>query len=226
MKSNATHNTADPTSSEPLITLTDDLLINRGRLRLCYRHPTNRDLVVKVPAGTKSFELGANLKEYKGYHDLLKRHGRLSCISHCHDFTITDRGQGLMCDCIRDEDGRIAHTLWDIIIHRDTCNLDHLVRVVRMFCSFLVKHDIWLFDLNPKNIALSRQLNGTYFPVALDLKGRYDNNEFIPVSSYISYFARKKMARRIRRLLERIEFLYVNRYRFRSDDQLLLEAGS
>lgn len=198
------------------IVLTDELLINRGRVRLCFRHPTDRELVVKVAAGAEKAQLAANLKEYRGYRDLIRKHGRLSCISHCHGFVATDRGQGLVCDCIRDEDGTISETIYDIIVNRDDADLELIVTVAEGFCGYLRKHDIRLFDLNPKNIALSRKRNGDYRPVALDLKGRYDNNEFVPFSSYIGFFARRKMARRSRQLLERIVFFHANRQRYRS----------
>ena len=206
--------------------LPEKLLINRGRLRLCYRHPTNRALVVKVPAGTARDQLGANLKEYKGYNDLIRRHGLLACIGHCHGFTATDRGEGLVCDCIRDEDGRIARTIWDIIIHQDDCDLNQVTSVVKDFCSYLVSCDIRLFDLNLKNISLSRRRNGAYRPVFLDLKGRFDNREFIPVSSHIGFFARQKMARRTRQLFERIEFFHANRHRFRIGDKSGPQTGT
>ena len=205
--------------------LTDDLFINRGRVRLCYRHSTRRELVVKVPAGSKSEQLKANMKEYKGYHELVRRHGLLACISHCHGFTATDRGDGLLCDCIRDEDGRISRTIWEIIIHQADCDLDRVISAVRKFCTYLVRHDIWIFDLNLKNIALRRELNGVYSPIVLDLKGRYDNQEFIPVSSHIGFFARRKMARRTRQLLERIESFHADRHRLQAEHQPMPQRG-
>ena len=68
-----------------------------------------------------------------------------------------------------------------------------------------------LFDLNLKNIALSRQSDNTYRPIILDLKGRYDNKEFIPLSSYIGFLARKKRARRVQQLIERISRFQISR---------------
>lgn len=195
----------------------DDLLINRGQLRQCYRHPTDPGVVVKVPSGTRKDQLEANLKEYRGHHDLIRRHGRLSCISHCLGFSDTNLGQGLMCECVRNEDGTIANTIWDIVVHQDDCDLDSILNVTGEFCSYLIERDIRLFDLNLKNIALSRQDNGAYRPVALDLKDRFGNNEFIPLSSYIGFLARKKMARRSRQLIERIRYFHANRLSLRPE---------
>ncbi len=204
-----------PLTTETPLILNDTLLINRGQLRHCYRHPTDPGVVVKVPSGTRKDQLAANLKEYKGYQDLIRRHGQLNCISHCLGFSATNRGQGLVCECVRNEDGTIAKTIWDIIVYQDDCDLDSILKVTREFCSYLIERDIRLFDLNLKNIALSRQNNGTYRPMALDLKGRFGNNEFIPLSSYIGILARKKMTRRSRQLIERIRYFHANRQSLR-----------
>jgi len=205
-------------SGEPLI-LSDELLINRGRGRLCYRHPVDRSLVIKVPAGPGSAAQAANRKEWRGYRDLIRRHGRLPCVSHCHGFAATDRGIGLICDCIRDADGAIARSIYDIIVYDDACDIERILAVADSFGRFLLEHDIRLFDLNPKNIALVQEQDGGYRAVALDLKGRFDNNEFVPLSSYIGFFARRKMRRRTRQLLERIRFFHANRDRYRARQQ-------
>jgi hypothetical protein len=209
---------ANSASAVPLV-LSDGLLINRGRGRLCFRHPTDRSLVVKVAAGAGTAQQAANLKEWKGYRDLVRRHGTLPFISQCHGFVATDHGTGLICDCIRDRDGTIARTIYDIIVYDDDCDIDLIMVVAEAFGRSLIERDIRLFDLNPKNIALSRGAAGDYRAVALDLKGRFDNNEFIPFSSYIGFFARKKMRRRTRQLLERIRYFYENRNRYRLPEE-------
>ncbi|SHH30416.1 YrbL family protein [Desulfofustis glycolicus] len=200
---------------KPLV-LSDELLINRGRGRLCFRHPTDRSLVIKVPAGTGNADQSANRKEWQGYRDLIRRHGRLSCISHCHGFVATDRGTGLVCDCIRDAHGTIARSIYDIIVFDDACDITRVLAVAEIFGRYLLERDIRLFDLNPKNIALVLEQDGGYRAVALDLKGRFDNNEFIPLSSYVGFFARRKMRRRTRQLLERIRFFHEHRDRYRA----------
>lgn len=202
-------------TNETGIELHDGLLINRGQLRHCYRHPTDPGIVVKVPSGSRKDQLEANLKEYRGYQDLIRRHGRLSCISHCLGFSDTNRGQRLLCECVRNEDGTIAQTVWDTVVHQNGCDLDSILIETGELCSYLIERDIRLFDLNPKNIALSRQNNGAFRPVVLDLKGRFDNNEFIPLSSYIGFLARMKLARRSRQLIERIRYLYAHRQSLR-----------
>ncbi len=196
-----------------MLVLDDTLLIGRGQVRCCFRHPRDDRLVIKVPAGPHKVQIQANHKEMKGYRFLLRRHGLLDCISHCHAFVATSHGEGLVCDCIRDSDGTISQTIWVMVHSPDGCDLGNILTTVEQFSAYLAEKDIWLFDLNLKNIALARQPDGTFRAISLDLKGRYDNNEFIPFSSYIGFLARKKRDRRARQLLERIIYFYTVRHK-------------
>ena len=72
------------------------------------------------------------------------------------------------------------------------------------FCRTIIDKNIQLFDLNVENVLIQIDSNGTYHPVSVDLKGRFNNYEFIPVSTYIPYFSRKKLQRRCGRLLEQV----------------------
>ncbi len=186
--------------------LDNRLLINQGRTRACYQHPGDKNLVVKVPCGNKKTDSMSNIIELRGYQALMREQVDLFCISHCYGFVTTSLGKGLVCDCIRDDDGAVSRTIWDIIIYQDDCNIEYIKAVIDDFCGFLIERDARLFDLNLKNIVLKLQNDGVYAPFAVDLKGRFDNKETIPVSSYSRYFARKKMVRRRRQLIERISF--------------------
>ncbi len=187
-----------------MIYLNNSLLIGRGTLRACYLHPENSALIIKVPAGDLDKGGQANHKELKGYRRLIREHGQLDCISHCHGTVDTSLGPGLICDCIRDEDGDVSKTIWDLVIYQDTCDIDYLQQVTGKFCDKLIEHDIFLFDINLKNIAMKRLNDGSYQPYAIDVKGPYDNPEFLGLSSHIRFLGRKKLKRRAAQLLARI----------------------
>lgn len=187
-----------------MIRLDHDLLIGSGTLRACYHYPEKPDRVIKVPMPGQAGGNDANRKEWKSYLQLVKSHAGIDHISHCYDFIETDRGQGLICDCIRDHDGQVSATLWDIIAYQDTCDLDDLIHVADKFCNYLIVNNIFLFDINLKNIAYQKIPDGTYKPYAIDLKGPLDNKEFLQLSSRIKFLGRKKLQRRTKQLLERI----------------------
>ncbi|HKJ99466.1 MAG TPA: YrbL family protein [Desulfotignum sp.] len=198
-----------------MLVLDDSLLINQGKTRACYLHPADKNLVVKVPVGEKKENNLSNITELRGYQALMREQVDLFCISHCYGFVTTSLGKGLVCDCIRDDDGLISKTIWDIVIYQDDCDVDQIKKVAHDFGRFLTRKDTRLFDLNLKNIVLKLRYDGVYEPFAVDLKGRFDNKEAIPVSRYFPYFAKKKMVRRTRQLVERISFLRENRMQCR-----------
>ena len=187
-----------------MIVLDDNALIGRGTLRACYLHPQNEGLIVKVHLPGSTGGDDANRKELMSYQKIRQNHADLDHVSHCHGWAETDRGTGLICDCIRDCNGDIAKTIWDIVVYQDTCDIDKILRVARRLCDYLIDNDLFLFDINLKNIVLKRVDDDSYRAYAIDLKGPYDNKEFLQLSSKINFLGRKKLRRRSKQLLERI----------------------
>jgi hypothetical protein len=203
-----------------MLYLEDNLLIRRGTKRVCHHHPENSRLIVKTsfeghPEGEK-----ANIMELYGYQDLIRTHVDLQNISHCFGFVTTDRGPGLVSQAIRDENGTdaISKSIWDIILYQDSCDVDYISSVMKGFCDYLKANDIFLFDLNLKNILLQIQDDHSYVPYAVDLKGRFDLKEPIPLSKYSKYFARKKLLRRSIQLLDRIHEFHNRKEELKSID--------
>ncbi len=187
-----------------MITLDDNLLVGQGTLRACYLHPQDETLIIKVGRPDRNGGIDANRKEFLSYQKIRQRHEKLEHISHCHGFIETDRGQGLACDCIRDSSGGISQTIWDIVVYDDDCDIDNILEVARTLCDYLIAHDLFLFDINLKNIVRKKRRDNNYRAYAIDLKGPYDNKEFLQLSSRITFLGRKKLKRRTKQLLERI----------------------
>jgi len=190
--------------AEEMIILDDRMFLNSGTVRACYHHPEDSRLVIKVPTGKRKEREKANLTEMKGYHELMREQTDLFCISHCYGFVSTNRGKGLVCDCIRDDRGSVSKTIWDLIISQDDSDGKYILEVAKNFCDMLISKKIFIFDLNVKNIAFKLRYDGTYKPFVIDLKGRSENKEFIPYSRYIKFFSERKMERRSNQLIERI----------------------
>ena len=187
-----------------MITLNDKLLVGRGTLRACYLHPEDETLIIKVGLADRVGGNDANRKEFLSYKKISQRHVKLNHISHCHGFVETDRGHGLVCDCIRDSSGKIAQTIWDIVVYEDDCDLENILEAARTFCDYLITNDLFLFDINLKNVVMRKSRDNDYRAYAIDLKGPYDNKEFLQLSSRITFFGRKKLKRRSKQLLDRI----------------------
>ncbi|MBT8346028.1 MAG: PhoP regulatory network YrbL family protein [Desulfofustis sp.] len=187
-----------------MITLDDNSMIGRGTLRACYLHPQDETLIIKVGRADRVGGNDANRKEFLSFQKINKRHDKLDHISRCHGFVETDRGEGLVCDCIRDSSGEISQTIWNIVVHEDACDIENILEVARTLCDYLIDKDLFLFDINLKNIVLRKGRDNNYRAYAIDLKGPYDNKEFLQLSSRITFLGRKKLKRRSKQLLERI----------------------
>jgi hypothetical protein len=70
------------------------------------------------------------------------------------------------------------------------------------FCQFLIQKNIQLFDLNPMNVIIKINADGICEAVSADIKGRYANHEFVPLSTYIPFFSRRKLIRRCKELTD------------------------
>lgn len=191
-------------SKNKMIILDNSLFINQGTVRACYQLPGDDNRIIKVPIGDKKDRDLANIRELNGYKILMREHTDLTNISHCYGIEQTNIGEGLVCDCIYDKDGSVSMNLLEVIISASPPDYSYLKRVLEEFCNYLLRKNVFVFDLNVKNIVMQHN-SGTYKPFLVDLKGRYEMKEFIPFSKYIPFFRRKKLERRCRQLLDRTQ---------------------
>ena len=172
--------------------------------RACYLHPEDEDKVIKiVRLQTTSRKKQTNWQEWQHYQYLLKQHGKLDLINECYGFIKTDLGEGLVWKCVRDDSGEISNTVTNIMKSPDGYDLEKVAKVLDHFCGVLIEKNIQLFDLNPSNVMIRICPDGSYQAVSADIKGRYANYEFIPISTYIPFFSRRKLTRRCRGLTDR-----------------------
>ena len=172
--------------------------------RACYLHPEDEDKVIKiVRMQTTSRKKQTNWQEWQHYQYLLKQHGKLDLINECYGFITTDLGEGLVWQCVRDRNGEISSTITNIMKSPDGYDLKKVARVLDRFCMSLIEKNIQLFDLNPSNVMICVCSDGSYRAVSADIKGRYANYEFIPISTYIPFFSRRKLKRRCKKLMDR-----------------------
>lgn len=197
-----------------LLVLKDAKIIGHGMERTCYVHPDDSSKVVKIAKENRA-DSRHNLYEYKTYRYLKKHHGQLDFITHYYGFVETDLGRGLLAECIRDSSGEVSRSILDTLLGEYKYPYDQLRSLVSEFCDNLTRKNIQLFDLNPKNIVLKLEKPGSYKAVAIDIKGRYANNEFIPFSTFIPYLSRRKLKRRGQRLLEKMDYIRDNKELFK-----------
>ncbi len=191
-----------------MIILDQNQIIAAGQVRTCYLLPDTPDRIIKIPHTNATIDNPENLKELKMFHYLSKKHDRLDIVSKPFGFEETNLGFGLVCECIRDASGEISKPLQRTLGIEDKYPFEKVRKAVHLFCDELIRKNIQLFDLNILNILIQIQPDASFKAISSDLKGRYDNKEFIPFSTYIPFFSRQKLTRRSKKLLARIENLH------------------
>jgi hypothetical protein len=171
--------------------------------RACYLHPEDSTKVIKIVRKKVLLRKNnANWQEWRHYHFLLKKHGKLEFVNECYGFIQTNFGEGLVWQCVRDVDGSISSTITGIMKKPDNYDLIAVKKELNRFCQFLIQRNIQLFDLNPLNVIIRINADGSYKAVSADIKGRYANREFVPLSTYIPLFSRRTLIRRCKELTD------------------------
>ena len=206
------------------IKLTPDLKIGIGDNRVCYRHPNNQDLCVKVdkPAGLAAKkrgsllgrlrllffgreELSHNEREFSNHLYARKRAGPdfYRFAPRCHGLVLTSEGKGLVFDIVRDSNGRLSPCLADFVRESPAARREAALAMADDLQSFILTNDLrFQFSFHPQHV-LVQSRDGETRLVLSDWKG--ENRELIPISSWFRIFARAKIRRRFGRLRKWIE---------------------
>ena len=189
-----------------MIYLQDKDLIGSSKTRNCYLHPANPTKVIKIVRGkVPPWKRDANWKEWANYQYIKKHHSQLDFISTYYGFIETNLGRGLLGECILDYNGHVSRRLGDVLVNHAQYDLADVENVLGLSCQKIIENNIQLFDLNLLNILIQVLSDGTYRIVCVDIKGRYNNYELIPVSTYIPFFSRMKLKRRCHRLMQIVQ---------------------
>lgn len=181
-------------------------LIGRGGTRECWQHPLHDNLCVKVNLGNR--QNNSLLYEIHVYERIKNLLPGLVAANH-PELVKTNKGQGLVCEIVRDDDGRISPSLdeysksgGDMKIIRNSLN-----RLIKR----LIVRDIFFLDLNEGNFAV-QTLHGKKTVIMIDIKSlnRAGFLGYLHLERIFAPLARNIMFRRIRRLYTNLglEFPY------------------
>jgi hypothetical protein len=128
----------------------------------------------------------------------------MDIITNYHGFVETNLGRGLVSDCIRDADGTVSTRLENVLADPKRYDMVSLESSLDRFCRIIITNNIQLFDLNRYNILIQVRADGSCRPISIDIKGRYNNYELIPASTYIPFLSRRKLRIRCQALMEMV----------------------
>jgi hypothetical protein len=183
---------------------------SKGGNRLCFIHPENPDLIIKIPRPDRTPEIKRveksfpkslkplatfddNKQEEKVYRTINRHIGQeaYKVIPRCHGFVDTNLGRGLCSDLIRNDTGEISITLKQKIWTEGVS--DSLTATINQFLDKWVSLGMPSRNLLLHNIVIEQNQEKPDRLMVIDGLGWPDT---IPLAYFIPRFARRKAKRR------------------------------
>lgn len=172
------------------------LVVGRGLHRICYAHPQDENLCVKVLLPLKSKTPLIEAEREVKYYRVLERKGvPWTMLPKFHGEVITSRGQGYVFELIRDYDGEISKTLKHYLSSSTETNSNYegLSAAFGLLKDYLLVWKVVTMTIKAKNILYQKLNTETGRFVIIDNIGHSD---FIPVCDYLDFMAERKIRRK------------------------------
>ncbi len=178
-----------------LITLDKSLYIGEGLERICYEHPSNPNLCIKVVQPTAKIKHVYNeIKYYQKIRNKNKAKFEYPFYASYHGEVETNFGIGFIYDLIKDETTQqTSLTLRHYIENSTTISDQEIISGLKKLKSEMIKHKVFAGDLRARNICCKILKNKKIEFIIVDGIGHRD---FFPIADWLSYFAKKKVERR------------------------------
>lgn len=173
-----------------MVSLSPQDFVAEGTDRKCFRHPRFPQRCIKVLHPQR--RPGRFWREIRYYLRLRRRAVDFRHLTAFLGLVDTSLGKGAVFDLVLDDDGRISKSLAFYLAQDDRVFNEWAIREIEALKQDLYDQWIVFHDLNPTNILVKRLGFDEYRLVVIDGIG---HNHFIPVASYSSRYARKKLTR-------------------------------
>ena len=172
--------------------------IGQGRERVCYVHPDDPRLAIKLPHAETSEQTEREIRFYQKLRRRKAVHSKH--IPTFHGVVDTSLGAGIVVDLIRDYDGQISRPMnWYLAEGYPVEEFEPMLK--ELYESFLDNRIIFNHDMNIGNLLLQKRSMTRGRLVAIDGLGDTVAVDWLDA---IPWFARRKIRRRWLRFLERL----------------------
>lgn len=131
------------------IQLDSTMLIGKGRDRVCYIHPADDSLCIKVAINREK-----QSRREKRYLNFLKKRGKdLSLLSDYKGVTKTNLGVGHIFELARDDKGNVAPSL-KTAIQNKLISENEVEQLILKIEAYITEQSICAYDLSPNNIVV------------------------------------------------------------------------
>jgi hypothetical protein len=171
--------------------------VGKGKERTCFVHPDDPQKAIKVAHGDISQQ---SRREIKFYQKLYKRDGSDPHIPRFYGLCETNRGQGIVVDMIRDQDGEISRPLnWYLAEGYPIEDFEPYLAELRQ--SFLQNLIIFNHDMTVGNLLFQKVSATCARLVAIDGLGDVVIVDWFDVFPSL---VRRKISRRWARFIARV----------------------
>lgn len=180
-----------------MIELQENQLVGKGLHREVYVHPDDSSLCVKVVVLRGEEET----RREQAYYKLLQRRNIVwDMLPQFYGVVETNKGEGAVFELIRDVDGSVSKTLEYYLqsaqlTEQYSQGIQHSLQLLK---DYLLSQNIITMTIKPKNIVYKKQDEQSGLCVIIDNIG---NSDIVPLSSYSSFFGRKKIMRKWTRFI-------------------------
>lgn len=178
--------------------------VGKGLHRVCYAHPDEAQLCVKVVVHGNDQE---TKREYAYYKHLQRRNIDWSMLPKFHGETPTNKGDAGVFDLIHDNDGNVSKTLASYLASSDLSDAEAQTIGEAFFSlkKYLLDNRIVTMTIKPKNILFQKNGDSCGKLLIVDNIG---NSDFIPIANYLPFFAHKKIMRKWRQFEKKLHSVY------------------
>lgn len=177
-----------------MIQLADKHYIGEGDIRICYEHPTDKKLCIKIPRPeTTRVYTEKELLYFKKLSKRNKSKYLYPFYSDFHKEENTNLGLGQIFDLVRDEaTGKISKTLEYYLIEEHIIEDDKLENALKILKQQMTKYRVFTRDLRARNICCKIKNDASIELIIIDGIGHRD---FFPFADWFHYFSKKKIDR-------------------------------
>jgi hypothetical protein len=178
-----------------MIILNKKHYIAEGLERICYYHPTNLNLCIKIG------KIGVDVKrldfEVSYYNKISNKYKNYEYEFHTKYYgkIQTNLGIGYVYDIVRDQkSNKISLTLRDYLLTKNSPINDSIIKMaLNRLKSCMIRNKIFVGDLRARNLCCKIMNDNSIELIVIDGLGHRD---FFPFGDYFTYFAKKKVERR------------------------------
>ncbi|WP_419776863.1 YrbL family protein [Malaciobacter marinus] len=159
-----------------MLKLNEDLLVNKGTNRACYKHPLEHNKCIKIDL----IENNETKRELKYYKKLIKDNTSFKMISHYYGSIITNLGKAEVFELIKDYDGSVSKEIDQYMLDSSYSieDIEEILKNISLLKKYLYENKIYVKDLNPVNVVFQKINTSTNRLVIIDGLAHSNYNPF------------------------------------------------